>query len=94
MESGMWVQIELPEATEIQRIVMDSKGSPTDSPIEYTIGFSMDGEKWETTKAQKGTKGVTIAFSASTEARFIRITQTGKSERYYWSMHELQLFGN
>jgi len=93
MEPGMWLQIELPDITTVQRIVMDAKKSPTDSPIEYTIGYSMDGETWETTKPQKGTQGATIVFIPNTQAKFVRITQTGKSERYYWSMHELRLYG-
>ena len=93
MEPGMWLQVELPDVTTIQRIVMDCRNSPTDSPVEFSIGYSMDGKTWETTKPQKGTPSTTTVFSPNTQTRFIRINQTGKSSRFYWSIHELHLFG-
>lgn len=93
MEPGMWIQIELPSAVEIERITMDSSQSPNDFPATYTVSFSMDGKSWKTTSNQQGSASTTSFFTTPTKARFIRINQQGKSPKYYWSIHELQLFG-
>lgn len=93
MAPRMWVQVELPRTVEIQRITMDSTGSPADFPATYTVGFSMDGKSWVTSDVQRGTKGITTFFTPPTKARFIRINQLGKSNKYFWSIHELHVFG-
>lgn len=93
MKPGMWIQVELPSAVEIQRITMEFAKSQSDFPATYTIGFSMDGKHWETSPVQEGTSSATSFFTTPTKARFIRINQLGKSKKYYWSIHELHLFG-
>jgi len=93
MVPDMWVQVELPEPVEIQQIVMECGTKPTDFPIEYTVSFSLDGKMWEASSTQKGTPLVSTFYTAATKARFIRITQTGKSSKYHWAIDELRLFG-
>ncbi len=94
MTPGMWLQVELPEAITIHNIKMDSQKSALDLPSDYSISFSMDGETWETTKPYKITDSIASFYVQPTKARFIRINQLGKNDRYFWSIHELHLFGN
>ena len=94
MEPGMWVQIELPSAVTIQRVVMNAKQSINDFPSEYSISLSMNGRDWETGDTQKGTPSISTSFTPDTKARYIRINQEGQSRSYFWSIHELYLFGN
>ena len=94
MASGMWLQIELPNAVNIETLIMDTTKSPNDFPAKYTVSFSMDGKTWETTPLQDGTPEVTTLFTPATKARFIKINQKGSSKSYFWSIHELRLFGH
>ena len=90
----MWLQIELPSAVNIETLIMDTTKSPNDFPAKYTVSFSMDGKTWETTPLQDGTPSLTTLFTPATKARFIKINQKGASKSYFWSIHELRLFGH
>lgn len=94
MAPNMWLQVELPSAVNIMRVVMDSQKSANDFPSKYTVSFSLDGKTWQTTKPQTGTPSITTLVVAPTKARYIRINQLGTSKSNYWSIHELQIFGN
>ncbi|BDS08643.1 hypothetical protein NT6N_36830 [Oceaniferula spumae] len=93
MIPGMWLQIELPSAVDIERVVMSHKGSDKDFPDKFIVGFSLDGKTWKNSKPQSGTPSVSSFSTSPTKARYIRIKQLGTSKSYYWSIHELQLFG-
>jgi len=94
MTPGMWLQVELPSPVNLERIVMELEKSPRDFPAQYTVSFSLDGKTWQTSPTQKGTPSVTTFFTPTTKARFIRIEQLGESKSYFWSIHELRLFGS
>lgn len=88
---GMWVQIDLPQATSVAGLVLDAGTSPGDFPRGFTVEVSKDGAKWEPAAKGEGKGGVTeIGFKPSV-AKAIRITQTGKTAGTYWSIHELQI---
>lgn len=97
MKPGMWVQIELPEKTEITGIILDAATSRNDYPRGYEVVFSDDGKTWSKPVAKgkakdKGEPSKTIIEFKAQPTKFIKITQTG-SHRLYWSIHELDVLG-
>ena len=91
---GMWVQVELPSVSKINRIQLDSKSSSRDYPRGYQLESSIDGEKWsEPLATGLGKHPMTDISFPTTEAKFLKITQTGKVSGLYWSIHEMQIFG-
>ena len=92
---GMWVQVELPATTLICGVSIDSTKSANDYTRAYKIELSDDGTNWGKPAAQgKGAPGVMEITFATTNARFIRITQTGElapDRGLYWSIHELRI---
>jgi mono/diheme cytochrome c family protein len=94
MAPGMWLQIELKEATPIIGLVLDSSNSPNDYPRGYQVSVSTNGATWsEPVATGKGSQALTEIRFPETAARFIRITQTGKADGNFWSIHELQVLG-
>ncbi len=93
MKPGMWIQIELPKVSKVTTVTLDNTRSAGDFPRKYEVQVSNDGRKWSRPVAKgKGDGAVTeIAFDP-TEAKFVRITQTGK-HKLYWSIHELNING-
>ncbi len=88
---GMWVQVEFPSVSKVNRIQLDSKSSARDYPRGYQVESSVDGS--EPLAIGVGKHPMTnIAFPA-TEAKFLKITQTGRVNGLYWSIHEMQIFG-
>ncbi len=89
---GMWVQIELPEPTEIAGVELDAGNSILDYPRGYMVQLSNDGTTWQPPVADGHTTAARnqILFSPAT-AKFIRITQTGSSPTNPWSICELQV---
>ena len=91
---GMWVQVELPLVSKINRIQLDSKSSARDYPRGYQVESSVDGKKWsEPLAIGLGKHPMTDISFAATEAKFLKITQTGRVNGLYWSIHEMQIFG-
>jgi len=43
----MWFQIDLPEATDITGLVLDTGKSRGDYPRQYKIELSLNGTEWE-----------------------------------------------
>ena len=86
---GQWFQIELPAATKIAGVRLDSAKSSGDYPRGYKVEISADGTKWSEVKQGKGSAPITEIAWAPTPAKFIRITQTGAVSGLFWSIHEL-----
>ncbi|MFK5921696.1 MAG: discoidin domain-containing protein [Verrucomicrobiota bacterium] len=94
-QPGMWFQIELPQATTISSLVLDTTGSNGDYPVSYTVHLSKDGKQWGQPVAKGGKKQVKTRMSINwpeQKARFIKITQTG-AKSSFWSIHELDVLG-
>ncbi len=94
LAAGMWVQIELPRKTRIGGVSIDSAKSPNDYTRAYKIELSDDQESWKSVSQGKGLPGVMEIMFAPSEARFVRLTQTGTlapEKGVYWSIHELEL---
>ena len=90
---GMWFQIELPEAAEISQITLDTRGSNGDYPRRYEVRVSDDGKNWSEPVAKgRGKEPLTEIFFSPVNTKFIRITQTGRVNGLFWSIHELGLY--
>ena len=91
---GMWVQVELPSVSKVNRIQLDSKSSSRDYPRGYQVESSVDGKKWsEPLAIGVGKHPMTDISFPTTKAKFLKITQTGRVSGLYWSIHEMQIFG-
>ena len=91
---SMWVQVELPFVSKVNRIQLDSRNSTRDYPRGYQVESSVDGKKWsETLASGVGKHPITDISFPTTEARFLKITQTSRVSGLYWSIHEMQIFG-
>ena len=90
---GMWVQIELPEETALSGIELDCNGSASDFPRKYEIQTSPDGNTWSAPVSKgDGSPGVLqMLFDRPARAKFLRLSQTGRVDGHYWSIHELNL---
>ncbi|MBX2849198.1 MAG: discoidin domain-containing protein [Acidiferrobacterales bacterium] len=90
---GHYFQIDLNRTNTFNQIVLDTSGSVNDYPRQYEVSVSSDGENFMTIAADvPEASGVTeINFSDQT-ARFVRIDQTGSTDRYWWSIHEINIF--
>ncbi len=94
-QPGTWLTIELPEATELAGVDLDTRGSANDFPQSYEVRTSLDGKKWSDPIATgNGKRGDSVIRWTPVTARFLKVTQTGKKPGLYWSIHELNLFGH
>jgi hypothetical protein len=90
MKGGEWFVLELPAEKQITGVTLDTKGSKDDYPRGYQVFVSKDGKKWGKPVASgKGKGPVTTIRLKSARGKFIKIVQTGKSDKNYWSIHEL-----
>jgi len=92
MRKGMWFMLDQKVEKQVGRIVLECKKSAGDYPRGYELYLSNDNKNWGKPVATgKGTSPVvTISFKPQ-HARFIKIVQTGESDRMYWSIHTLQI---
>jgi hypothetical protein len=90
----MWVQIELPQATNIAGLTLDTANSRNDWPRGWKIEVSQDGQTWDkpVLEGQSEKASTTdFLFPKPAKAKFIRITDTGSTKGTYWSIHELDV---
>ena len=91
----MWFQIDLPEATDITGLTLDTGKSRGDYPRQFKIELSANGSEWEKPQVQgNGEAGVIdYLFTKPTKAKSIRISQLGEAKGTFWSIHELEVLG-
>jgi mono/diheme cytochrome c family protein len=90
---GMWLQVELPAATEVAGIELDCAGSPADSPQAYQVhGSADDGKTWQLLAKGRGDRAHTaVNFKSPVKVTRLRIQQDGRKPGKFWSIHELDL---
>lgn len=90
-----YITIDLTETLNFNRIVLDSSNSPNDYPRSYSVFVSSDGQSWGTPAISGiGDRPIVTIELADQTARYIKITQTGSSQNYWWSIHELTIFND
>ena len=87
---GMWVEVMLPQPTELTGIRLEHGSSGGDYPRGYLVQASEDGASWREVTSGEGKAGVMEIRFDAVKAKAIRITQTGSVKGNYWSIHELE----
>lgn len=66
-----------------------------DYPRSFEVHLSADGESWgESVASGQGSVSATTDISFTEQpAQFLRITQTGGDAFYWWSIHDLNVYG-
>ena len=90
---GQWLQVDMGRDQTFHRIDLDNTWALWDSPARYAVSVSKDGVTWgEPVATGPGGHGITrITFPQQT-ARYVRVTQTGTSSTYHWSVYELDVY--
>ena len=89
---GQWFQVDMQQAQTFDKIVLDNTWALWDSPAAYSVTVSNDGTQWsEPIATGKGNLGITTITFPKQSARYIKITQTGSSDKYHWSIYELDV---
>jgi HEAT repeat protein len=93
MKPGDWFVLDLSAENTIKGLTLDATNSPNDYPQGYEVYVSFDGGSWgKPVVTGKGTQPLTkIAFDRPIRTRFVKIVQTGSSDSWFWSIHELSL---
>ncbi|WP_193212472.1 DUF7133 domain-containing protein [Luteolibacter marinus] len=92
MVPGMWFQVQLQEATPLSGLVLDAGDSANDYPRQFELRVSDDGTHWSDPVATgAGKSPVTEIRFKPVRAKYVRITQQGKADGNYWSIHDLKL---
>jgi len=90
---GQWFQIDMQQRREFNCITLDNTWALWDSPAGYSVTVSNDGEHWsEPIATGSGQLGITTIQFPKQQARHIRITQTGSSSKYHWSIYQLDVY--
>jgi hypothetical protein len=91
----MWIQIELPAATAITGLYLDTAKSRGDWPRGWKIETSANGTEWDKPilEGSSETNVTEFLFPKPVTTKFIRITDTGEVKGLYWSIHELDVLG-
>lgn len=93
MKPGDWFVLDLGRECTVKGLTLDTTGSANDYPRGYEVYISFDGGNWgKPVVAGKGVNPTTeIKFSEPAKTRFIKILQTGSSDDWHWSIHELKV---
>ena len=93
MKSGDWFILDLCVESTVSGLTLDTRNSSNDYPRGYEVYVSFDGGSWgKPIVTGKGTNPITeIKFGKSVQTRFVKIVQTGSSDSWNWSIHELKV---
>jgi HEAT repeat protein len=93
MKPGDWFVLDLGVESTVTGLTLDTSNSPRDYPRGYEVYVSFDGGSWgKPVLTGKGAKPVTeIKFDRPVKTRFVKIVQTGSSDSWHWSIHELKV---
>ncbi|NQT02102.1 MAG: DUF1080 domain-containing protein [Planctomycetes bacterium] len=93
MKPGDWFVLDLGVESTISGLTLDTRNSSNDYPRGYEVYVSFDGGSWgKPIVTGKGTNPITeIKFGKPVQTRFVKIVQTGSSDSWNWSIHELKL---
>ncbi len=91
--AGQWFQVDMKREQTFEKIVLDNTWALWDSPDQYTVSVSKDGNNWGKPIATgAGQLGITTITFPEQKARYIRVTQTGMNALYHWSIYEFDVY--
>ena len=92
---GQYFEVDFNSTNTFNQVVLDTSGSSNDYPREYELQVSNDGSRWTTVaSAEPDASGITTINFSSRTATHIRIEQLGSDNRYWWSIHEMNVFSD
>ncbi len=92
---AQWFQVDMKRDESFTKVVLDNTWALWDSPDTYAVAVSKDGTTWsEPIATGHGKLGITTITFPEQTARYVRITQTGTSAKYHWSIYELDVFAD
>jgi hypothetical protein len=86
---GMWFEIDLGQVHTVSGLDLDTAASPNDYPYGYVVRLSENRAQWEEVARNDHNDGPLDVTFGPRQARYIHIEQTGRSERWWWSIHEV-----
>lgn len=87
------LQVDLGSPASFTRIALDHAPNVNDYPVAYEVSISSDGRTWTRIASGSGTPGSTsIVLASRVTARHVRVTETGSSGAYWFTVNELRLF--
>jgi len=94
---GMWFRLDLGRVETFDRIALDTVASPNDYPRAFAVETSMDGDKWTVLVSRDRVEGdpdppLLDLRLPPTTARHLRITQSGSTPNWWWSIYEVYLY--
>ncbi len=93
--NGQWLTVNLGGDYWINRVVSTSESSPNDYPRQYEVFVSQDGVDWgDAVVSGTGDNATTDIEFAGVLARHVKIVQLGSSDNFWWSVHDLSVFGS
>lgn len=91
--NGQYFLVDFNETHTINQVVLDTSNSANDYPRGYELQFSIDGLTFTTIAAgEPSASGITTINFSDLTAGMVRIIQTGSSDRFWWSIHEINIF--
>ena len=90
---GQFFQLDFNETHVINQVVLDTSGSSNDYPRGYELQASTNGLNFTTiASGQPSASGVTTINFSDRNVGILRIVQTGSDNRFWWSIHEVNVF--
>ena len=89
---GQRLKIDLGSEANINEVIIFSR--PKDHPRSLVVEVSSDDKTYRKAKEIKRVPDSTetvISFKGPVQARYIRMTQTGEDDRYWWTVKEINI---
>jgi hypothetical protein len=87
----MWFEVDLGQEKFVSGLALDNAASANDFPRGYSVRVSTDRVYWDEVARNENAAGPLDVSFAPRPLRYIRIEQTGSSDRFWWSIHEFRL---
>jgi hypothetical protein len=92
---GQWFMLDMGRQEKFDKIALDCTWAQWDSPNKYSVSVSDDAKNWGMPiTSGSGEAGITTINFPPQNARYIKITQTGRDSTYNWSVYEIDVFRN
>jgi hypothetical protein len=88
---GMWFELDLGRTQTISGFRFDNAASPNDYPRGYRVKISTDRAHWEEIAANPSNNTPLDVTFKPREVRYIHVEQTGSSDLWWWSIHEIEI---
>jgi hypothetical protein len=89
---GMWFELDLGQVQAVGRVRLNNAPSPQDYPRGYVVRLSQDRAQWQEVACDESNDRALDTSFSPRQARYVRIEQTGHSDQWWWSIHEIEVY--